>query len=38
MLAFDARFIRLWELYLASCEAGFGVSYIGDVQSSSPSP
>lgn len=31
-LGFDDRFIRMWEFYLASCEAGFSTRYIGDVQ------
>jgi cyclopropane-fatty-acyl-phospholipid synthase len=31
-LGFDERFIRMWEYYLASCEAGFGVRYINDLQ------
>lgn len=31
-LGFDDRFIRMWEFYLASCEAGFATRYIGDVQ------
>ncbi len=31
-LGFDDRFIRMWEFYLASCEAGFTVRSIGDVQ------
>ena len=31
-LGFDERFIRMWEFYLASCEAGFSTRYIGDVQ------
>jgi len=31
-LGFDERFIRMWEFYLASCEASFAVRYIGDVQ------
>jgi cyclopropane-fatty-acyl-phospholipid synthase len=31
-LGFDERFIRMWELYLASCEAAFSVRYVGDLQ------
>jgi len=31
-LGFDEPFIRMWEFYLASCEASFAVRYIGDVQ------
>lgn len=31
-LGFDERFIRMWEFYLASCEASFAARYIGDVQ------
>jgi len=31
-LGFDERFIRMWEFYLASCEAAFSVRYIGDLQ------
>jgi cyclopropane-fatty-acyl-phospholipid synthase len=31
-LGFDERFIRMWEFYLASCEASFASRYIGDVQ------
>ena len=31
-LGFDDRFIRMWEFYLASCEASFAARYIGDVQ------
>ena len=31
-LGFDERFIRMWEFYLASCEAGFATRYIGDAQ------
>jgi len=31
-LGFDDRFIRMWEFYLASCEAAFAARYIGDVQ------
>jgi cyclopropane-fatty-acyl-phospholipid synthase len=31
-LGFDDRFIRMWEFYLASCEAGFAARYLGDVQ------
>jgi cyclopropane-fatty-acyl-phospholipid synthase len=31
-LGFDERFIRMWEFYLASCEAAFAARYIGDVQ------
>jgi cyclopropane-fatty-acyl-phospholipid synthase len=31
-LGFDDRFVRMWEFYLASCEAAFATRYIGDVQ------
>ncbi|MEO8603946.1 MAG: cyclopropane-fatty-acyl-phospholipid synthase family protein [bacterium] len=31
-LGFDDRFIRMWEYYLASCEAAFAVRYINDLQ------
>jgi cyclopropane-fatty-acyl-phospholipid synthase len=31
-LGFDDRFIRMWEFYLASCEAAFSVRHIGDLQ------
>ena len=31
-LGFDDRFIRMWEFYLASCEAAFATRYIGDAQ------
>jgi cyclopropane-fatty-acyl-phospholipid synthase len=31
-LGFDERFIRLWEYYLASCEAAFLERQIGDMQ------
>jgi cyclopropane-fatty-acyl-phospholipid synthase len=31
-LGFDDRFIRMWEFYLASCEAAFATRSIGDVQ------
>jgi cyclopropane-fatty-acyl-phospholipid synthase len=31
-LGFDDRFIRMWEFYLACCEAGFSVRTIGDLQ------
>jgi cyclopropane-fatty-acyl-phospholipid synthase len=31
-LGFDERFVRMWEFYLASCEAAFGVGYINDLQ------
>jgi len=31
-LGFDDRFRRLWEYYLAYCEAGFAERRIGDVQ------
>ena len=31
-LGFDDRFIRMWESYLASCEAAFLERQIGDVQ------
>ncbi|MGH7785772.1 MAG: class I SAM-dependent methyltransferase, partial [Candidatus Binatia bacterium] len=31
-LGFDERFIRMWDFYLASCEAGFAARYINDLQ------
>jgi cyclopropane-fatty-acyl-phospholipid synthase len=31
-LGFDERFHRMWEFYLASCEAAFATRHIGDVQ------
>jgi len=31
-LGFDDRFIRMWEFYLASCEAAFSIRHIGDAQ------
>ena len=31
-LGFDARFIRMWNYYLAYCEGGFIERSIGDVQ------
>jgi hypothetical protein len=31
-LGFDERFIRMWDYYLASCEAAFQERAIGDVQ------
>ena len=31
-LGYDERFRRLWDLYLAYCEAGFRERRIGDVQ------
>ena len=31
-LGFDEDFIRLWDYYLAYCEAGFAERYVGDVQ------
>lgn len=31
-LGFDDRFLRLWEFYLASCEAAFAVRYLSDLQ------
>jgi cyclopropane-fatty-acyl-phospholipid synthase len=31
-LGFDERFVRLWEFYLAYCEAGFEERALGDVQ------
>ena len=29
---FPEEFLRMWEFYLAYCEAGFSERYIGDVQ------
>lgn len=31
-LGFDDRFIRMWDFYLASCEAAFSLRYVNDVQ------
>lgn len=31
-LGFDDRFVRMWNFYLAYCEAGFLEHYIGDMQ------
>ena len=31
-LGFDQRFVRMWEFYLAYCEAAFLARYIGDLQ------
>jgi cyclopropane-fatty-acyl-phospholipid synthase len=31
-LGFDDRFVRMWEFYLACCEAGFAVRHLGDLQ------
>jgi cyclopropane-fatty-acyl-phospholipid synthase len=31
-LGFDATFRRMWEFYLAYCEAGFRTGALGDVQ------
>jgi cyclopropane-fatty-acyl-phospholipid synthase len=31
-LGFDATFRRMWEFYLAYCEAGFATGALGDVQ------
>ena len=31
-LGYDDRFIRMWDLYLAYCEAAFAERYIGDYQ------
>ena len=31
-LGFDERFVRMWNFYLAYCEAGFLEHYIGDAQ------
>jgi len=31
-LGYDERFIRMWDLYLAYCEAAFAERYIGDFQ------
>ena len=30
-LGFDATFRRMWEFYLAYCEAGFATGALGDV-------
>ena len=31
-LGMDTRFLRMWDLYLAYCEAGFAERHISDVQ------
>jgi cyclopropane-fatty-acyl-phospholipid synthase len=31
-LGFDERFVRMWEYYLALCEAGFAAGIFQDVQ------
>lgn len=31
-LGFDERFVRMWEYYLACCEAAFSVRYLGNLQ------
>ncbi len=31
-LGFDHTFVRMWEFYLAYCEAGFATGAIGDAQ------
>jgi cyclopropane-fatty-acyl-phospholipid synthase len=31
-LGFDERFLRMWELYLAGCEAAFAVGHVGNLQ------
>jgi cyclopropane-fatty-acyl-phospholipid synthase len=31
-LGFDGTFVRMWEFYLAYCEAGFAVDYIDVAQ------
>jgi cyclopropane-fatty-acyl-phospholipid synthase len=31
-LGFDERFLRMWEFYLAGCEAAFAVGHVGNVQ------
>lgn len=31
-LGFDERFIRMWEYYLAYCEAGFRTTMLGSLQ------
>jgi cyclopropane-fatty-acyl-phospholipid synthase len=31
-LGFDDRFLRMWELYLAGCEAAFAVGHVGNLQ------
>jgi cyclopropane-fatty-acyl-phospholipid synthase len=31
-LGFDERFVRMWEYYLATCEASFAARYINDLQ------
>jgi cyclopropane-fatty-acyl-phospholipid synthase len=31
-LGFDDRFVRMWEFYLASCEAAFATGHIGNLQ------
>jgi cyclopropane-fatty-acyl-phospholipid synthase len=31
-LGFDSTFVRMWEFYLAYCEAGFAAGALGDAQ------
>lgn len=31
-LGFDERFLRMWEFYLAGCEAAFAVGHVGNLQ------
>jgi cyclopropane-fatty-acyl-phospholipid synthase len=31
-LGFDERFVRMWEYYLALCEAGFSTGIFQDLQ------
>ena len=31
-LGFDERFMRMWEFYLASCEAAFATGHVGNLQ------
>ena len=31
-LGFDHRFRRMWDFFLAYCEAGFAEGYLGDAQ------
>ena len=31
-MEFDETFIRMWDYYLASCEAAFYARYLGDLQ------
>jgi cyclopropane-fatty-acyl-phospholipid synthase len=32
LMGFDAKFFRLWDYYLAYCEAGFSEGHVGTIQ------